>query len=165
MCSGVSYPEPYLFNASFINPDKLGTDTHRKVFNNIECFRNQVTLKASAGQLEVSPAFNLLLPSAYELRRHNTTSIQHDGRNYKTSSMKCFLFISAGKWAIQPVSLFVFITCWFTGKLKLQSKVIPHEEIQVVASRENWDSNCVQGTYSCISGWGCSKSLFPRSLL
>lgn len=71
--------------------------THRKVFNNMECFRKLVPLKASASWLEITTAFNLLLPSAYKLLLHNAIFTQDDGLHCKTSSMKYFLFISAGK--------------------------------------------------------------------
>lgn len=64
--------------------------------------------RASARQAEITTPFNLLLPTAYELQPHNVILIQDDGLNRKISSMKCVLFISAGKYAIQPVSLFIF---------------------------------------------------------
>lgn len=130
--------------------------THRKVFNNMECFTNQVTLKASSSRLKVTAAINLLLPGTYKLWLHNTIFSQDDGLHCKTSSMKYFLFISAGKSAVQPASLFAFIICCFTGKSKLQGTFIPrltpHEGIKAVSSRGDWDSSCIQGTCCYPSG-------------
>ena len=75
--------------------------------------RNPVTLKPSARQTEIITPFNLLLPTTYKLQPHNIFLIQDDGLNHKILSMKCTLFILAGKYAIQPVFLLIFMIWCF----------------------------------------------------
>lgn len=92
---------PTLLSLTLINLEQ----THSKVSNNMQCSRNQVTL---ASQAEIIIAFNLLLSPTCELRLSNIILIQDNGLNHKLSSMKCPPFISAGKYATQPNSLFPF---------------------------------------------------------
>lgn len=97
--------------------------THRKVFNNMECFRNQVALKASSSRLKVTAAVNLLLPGTYKLWLHNTIFTQDDGLRCKTSSMKYFLFISAGKVGSTARLLVCFYYSLFYGEVEITGHV------------------------------------------
>lgn len=52
-------------------------------------------MKASASQAEITTAFNLLLPTIYELQQHHVVLNQDDGLNHKISSTKGTVYSSS----------------------------------------------------------------------